>query len=196
MTNSATSTKRTAPVATESPRRSTQTGFTAGHFFILMSMIGATVVVLSAKNTHPVALLLLSGAVISAGFVGLMMSRAVAGFLDPASAKEPLAQTAREELLREKQLVLRSIKELEFDKAMGKVSDADFASISAGLRARAITLMQDLDRSESRVSSSPGSSEKEARLDGPRSPTCAECGTSNDADARFCKLCGAKMVKA
>ena len=40
-------------------------------------------------------------------------------------------------LERDKALVLRSIKELEFDRAMGKVGDADFAEVSAGLRARA-----------------------------------------------------------
>ena len=39
-------------------------------------------------------------------------------------------------LEREKALVLRSIKELEFDHAMGKVSDADFAEIG-GAAARA-----------------------------------------------------------
>jgi hypothetical protein len=101
--------------------------------------------------------------------------------------------------------VLRSIKELEFDKAMGKVSDADFASISAGLRARALTLMQDLERSVSRDSfSGPVSrdsfsdetGEKESRLTGPGLGSCAECGTPNDADARFCKACGAKMVRS
>ncbi len=49
-------------------------------------------------------------------------------------------------LVRDKALILRSIKELEFDHAMGKVSEADFADISARLRARALALMQDIER--------------------------------------------------
>ena len=39
----------------------------------MMSMLGATAVVMTAKDTHPVALLLLSAAVICAGLVGLTM---------------------------------------------------------------------------------------------------------------------------
>ena len=40
-------------------------------------------------------------------------------------------------LEREKALALRTIKELEFDRAMGKVSEADFDEMAARLRARA-----------------------------------------------------------
>ena len=43
----------------------------------------------------------------------------------------------RAALEREKTLVLRSIKDLEFDHAMGKVSEKDFAEMGARLRARA-----------------------------------------------------------
>ena len=42
-------------------------------------------------------------------------------------------------------LTLRSIKELEFDHAMGKVAQKDFAEIGARLRARALELMDQLD---------------------------------------------------
>ena len=48
-------------------------------------------------------------------------------------------------LEREKSLVLRSIKELEFDFAMGKVAKPDFDEMSARLRARALGLMRQLD---------------------------------------------------
>ena len=48
-----------------------------------------------------------------------------------------LGGRTRAALEREKTLVLRSIKELEFDRAMGKVSEKDFAEMSARLRARA-----------------------------------------------------------
>ena len=55
------------------------------------------------------------------------------------------SERARAALEREKTLVLRSIKELEFDRAMGKVSAKDFDEMAGRLRARAMTLMKQLD---------------------------------------------------
>ena len=60
-------------------------------------------------------------------------------------APETLGDRTRAALEREKTLVLRSIKELEFDRGMGKVSEKDFAEMSARLRARAARLMRQLD---------------------------------------------------
>jgi hypothetical protein len=181
MTNSATSTD----ARRASSGSGSGSGFQAWHFFTLLSMIGATVVVIVSRETHPVALLLLSAAAIAAGFVGLAFSRAVAGFFRTGDEPGPLASRSRVELERQKRLLLRSIKELEFDKAMGKVSDADFAAISSRLRARALGVMQDLERT-------PAPAPK------PVAPvvaagTCPACGTTNDADARFCKSCGVKI---
>jgi hypothetical protein len=182
MTNSATSTKaRPQPPAS---------GFQAWHFFLLLSMIGATVVVMVSRETHPAALLLLSAAVIAAGFVGLALSRAVAGFFSRGSEPTAVVGRSRAELERQKALVLRSIKELEFDKAMGKVSEADFATISSRLRTRALNIMQDLERTPATPAAGA-----------PPRPTvvgnfCTRCGTPNDIDARFCKSCGNKLAGA
>ena len=51
----------------------------------------------------------------------------------------------RLDLEREKALTLRSIKELEFDRAMGKVSPQDFEEMAGRLRARALGIMKQLD---------------------------------------------------
>ena len=61
------------------------------------------------------------------------------------AAPRMLGGRTRAALEREKTLVLRSIKELEFDRAMGKVSEKDFAEMSGRLRARAARLMRQLD---------------------------------------------------
>ena len=180
MTSSATSTDPRPPVD--------RTGFQPWHFFILLGMAGATAAVMVSRETHPAALLLLSAAVICAGFVAIGVSYAVAGFFRRTPEPLPLPPHARGELEREKLLVLRSIKELEFDRAMGKVSQEDFTEISSRLRARALTLMQDLDRIESPVTAERPS----AKADG----GCAACGTKNDADARFCKNCGESLKSA
>ena len=107
------------------------------------------------------------------------------------------------DLEREKALTLRSIKELEFDRAMGKVSPQDFDEMAARLRARAVGIMKQLDAGTSRTARSSrrswrrGSGRPSRMSDlsaGPAgaSGACA-CGTANDADARFCKSCGAKL---
>ena len=172
MTNSATSTDRREADARGS--------FQPWHFFLLLSMAGATAAVMVSRETHPAALLLLSAAVICAGLVAIALTRAVSGFFN-RTPETILPITARQRLEREKALVLRSLKELEFDRAMDKVNEADYSDISQRLRARAITLMQDIDRADE---------EPEPARPAARPAGCAKCGTVNDRDARFCKNCG------
>jgi zinc-ribbon domain len=154
-------------------------------------MLGATAVVVVARQTHPVALLALSAAVVCAGLVGIAFHKALLGFFG-AGSRAPAVRTdrARAVLEREKALILRSIKELEFDRNMGKVSEADFQEIGGRLRARALALMQDLERADRHgPMKSPGRSPVvEAPAD-----KCANCGTRNDPDAKFCKQCGRKL---
>jgi len=143
-------------------------------------MAGATAAVMVSRETHPAALLLLSAAVICSGLVAIALTRAVSGFFN-RTPSPVLPITARQTLERDKALVLRSLKELEFDRAMGKVSDADYSEISQRLRAKAIVLMQDIERAgDDPVPVRPAT----------RVPGCAKCGTVNDRDARFCKNCG------
>src|SRR5688572_17402112 len=107
MTNSATSTNPRRPT-----RPAATSGFHAWQFFILASLVGATVVVMvSPGGSHPIALLMVSAAVIFAGLVGLAVSRAVSGFFSSGAEALPLGESAREALEREKRQVLRSIKE-------------------------------------------------------------------------------------
>ena len=209
--SSATSTERSSarPVPAAEPAP-----FRAWHFFILLAMLGATIAVVLARDTHPVALLLLTAAVVCAGLVGIAVHGAVSGFFARGDMPEPLRISLREELLREKALVLRSLKELEFDKKMGKVSDDDYADISGRLRARALALMADLDRIPSELGKDrasdivPGPSDSsgvhgrpgitgtpERTRDDARRTTCPACGTFNDPDARFCKQCGAGVAR-
>ena len=126
-----------------------------------------------------------------------------------------LGGRTRAALEREKSLVLRSIKELEFDRAMGKVSEKDFAEMSGRLRARAAGLMRQLDAGagyreqiekeiERRLGKAAGSKEQDPAYTAsdsvgrvlPSRPAsvCASCATHNDADARFCKGCGKALA--
>jgi hypothetical protein len=51
----------------------------------------------------------------------------------------------RMEQLEEKDAVLKSLKDLEFERDVGKVSDEDFKRLDAELRQRAKRLMRELD---------------------------------------------------
>jgi hypothetical protein len=189
--NSATSTEP-QPASASSRVERRDSGFQSWHFFIPISMVAATVAVMLSDFTHPAALLLLSAAVVAAGFVGVAMHHALSGFASTRElARAPLAEKRRDAIEREKALTLRSIKELEFDKAMGKVSDADFKELGGRLRAKAIALMQELDREPDTVAERPVIAR--ATTSETNAGTCPSCGTPNDTDARFCKQCGARL---
>jgi hypothetical protein len=97
-------------------------------------------------------------------------------------------------------LALRAIKELEVDRAMGKLSEDDFKEMAGRLRARAARLIRQLDAGagyrEQIERDLAKKLEGDARLKPSRSieaRTCDACHTANDHDARFCKGCGARL---
>jgi hypothetical protein len=110
----------------------------------------------------------------------------------------------RVELEREKQRLLKAIKELEFDHEMGKISDGDFREISAQYRARAMRAMRLLDEAgaDYRKLVARDVAERRAAQPGaptpavPARPTCGGCATVNDDDAAFCKKCGRALAPA
>jgi hypothetical protein len=175
-------------ISTSTPDETPRTGLSLVHVYALLGMIAAAAAVWTTHNTHPLALVLLSLAALAAGFVALSLHHAVAALLGRRGEIAALRPRQRDVLLREKALVLRSLKELEFDRAMGKIGDDDFAALSSRLRARALTLMQDLERTPAAAAASSPAA--------PSRAGCPQCGTGNDADARFCKRCGQPLREA
>jgi hypothetical protein len=179
----------------QSPRRATSSSIPPAeqpselslwHIYTLLGLFGAAAAVWMARSAHPLALVLLSGAALAVAFVALMVHRTLAALLGRGGEVAPLLERRREILEKEKALVLRSIKELEFDRAMGKIGESDFSEIGSRLRARALALMEDLERT------TPLLEEVQVR---PVETTlvrraCPTCGTSNDVDAKYCKQCG------
>jgi len=194
--------------------------------FTLAALVGATVVVFVSRDVGPAGVILLSITVGASAFVGMAAWRTLApltGREEPAGP-DVVGGRTRAALEREKTLVLRSIKDLEFDHAMGKIAEKDFADMSARLRARAARLLRQLDSGANyrdeieqeiarRVGAGPdgpayekqaGRSMKpgaaaiapvtDAKADG-AARACA-CGVTNDPDARFCKACGTKLEAA
>jgi hypothetical protein len=180
--------------------------------FTLAGLIGATIVVFVSAGQTPAGIILLSLTIFTAAVVGVAAWRTLSPLIgsDERGPSPVLGGRTRAALEREKTLVLRSIKELEFDQAMGKVSDKDFAEMSTRLRARAAGLMRQLDAGSAyrdqiekeiakRVSQSPVARTlpgSRGEPDKARPTVCTECRIENDADAKFCKNCGSKLEPA
>ena len=64
---------------------------------------------------------------------------------------------AIQELRAEKDNLLRAIKDLEFDLASGKLSEADFSEMRSKYEARAMAVLQELDAQEARLKKPPRS---------------------------------------
>jgi hypothetical protein len=178
--------------------------FQPWQLFTLAGLIGATIVVFLSRGQTPAGIILLSLTVFTAAALGVAAWRTLAPFTgtDEVMGLQVLGGRTRAGLEREKALVLRSIKDLEFDRAMGKVSEKDFAEMSGRLRARAARLIRQLDAGtgyreqiekeiEQRVGRTLSGPPAERFTDAVKA--CASCGTENDADARFCKSCGTSL---
>lgn len=180
-------------------------------FFVLASLGCATAVTFISRGRGFTSVILLSVLMAATALVGiavLRMLRPLVGLDDDRTRM--IGERTRAALEREKMLALRAIKELDFDRAMGKVSDADWTEMSGRLRARATRLMQQLDAGSGyrekierdlakRLGDTPDpkgpAHVRGAGLAGPPAdqPICAQCSTANDADARFCKACGHRL---
>jgi hypothetical protein len=121
------------------------------------------------------------------------------------------------ELEREKQLVLKAIKEIELDYQMRKIAERDYREMIERYRARAMRVLGEIDAGDDyrvlierelamriklapekpTAAPAPEPSPPPAEPDPPiERPACASCGTFNDTDAQFCKKCGAKLSKS
>jgi hypothetical protein len=169
--------------------------FQPWQLFTLAGLLGATVVVFLSRGETPAGIILLSLIIFAAAIVGYAAWRTFSPFgaIDEPTGPQVLGGRTRAALEREKALVLRSIKELEFDRAMGKVSEKDFADMSTRLRVRAAGLIRQLDAGagyrdaiQREIEQRIGRATDVVRA----ARTCAGCSTVNDADAKFCKNCG------
>ena len=123
-------------------------GLPPWQFFLLCGMLGATAVVIVATGQSIANILILSATIV----VGQLRRVSAPTGRWCRWCRPTVARRARggrrpdaRRLEREKSLVLRAIKELEFDFAMGKVAQADFDEMGGRLRLRAMGLIQQLD---------------------------------------------------
>jgi len=196
----------TEPPGRLAPSTPDQAAFQPWQLFTLAGLIGATIAVFVSRGESASGVILVSLTIFAAAAVGLAALRTLLPFTRGGvpEGTRVLDSRARTTLEREKALALRSIKELEFDRAMGKVSEKDFTDMSGRLRSRAAGLLRRLDAGTSyleqiekdvarRSGASASSKPVQPAVKGPAGVSCEACSTVNDADAKFCKGCGGRL---
>jgi hypothetical protein len=177
-------------------------GLRPWHLLLVGVLAAAAAAVAATRGTGAINMTFVALAVASAGLVAAAAYRSLAPLASGEAGEqtEMLGGRTRAALEREKMLVLRSIKEVEFDRAMGKISAADFREMVGRLRSRAASLIRQIDGGGGyRELIERDLAKVIAAATAPSAPaaqpagTCPGCGGSNDEDARFCKACGARL---
>jgi hypothetical protein len=106
---------------------------------------------------------------------------------------------------------LRALREIEFDRATGKLSDADYDALRAQYTAQAVEALRGEGLGEGPLPPSPfplpvcpvdgPRPESDAafcsvcgRRLGARAGYCSRCGTTLESEAQFCSRCGSKVA--
>ncbi len=198
--SSATSTSEASP----RPEASGVPTLPSWQLFVLAGLVGATLVVVVSRGQSPAAIILLSLVIFAAAAVGAAALRMLVPFVRGADALAVpvVAGRARAAIEREKTLVLRAIKELEFDHAMKKVSDQDFADMGLRLRTRAAGLLRQLDAGaaystqiEEELARRLAAAGVTATATAP-ARFCTQCGSPTAAGTKFCGQCGHRLETA
>jgi hypothetical protein len=151
--------------------------------------------------------------------------RTLSGDAPLSSAIESVAvrRIGVDALGEQKRRVLRALKDLEAERSLGKIDDDDYVELVARYRAEAKSVLREIDmqvepmRSEAEklahaylvkqglrdveneeapaVARARGENMSDTESTAVRAK-CAKCGVSNEADAAFCKKCGAPIAGA
>jgi len=164
---------------------------------------------------------LVAGVLLAAGLVLFVLRpvlRPTTG-LDAGEAEEAGADEGDDpdDDLSPRAVALRALKEIEFDRATGKLSDADYDALKQKYTAEALVALR-AERGTLTPGASPGIAEPRAvtrpqcPTHGPRPETdaqfcsecgrrlasaaayCARCGASLEHEARYCHACGARVA--
>ena len=88
---------------------------------------------------------------------------------------------------------LLALKEIEFDRATGKLSEEDYGALKAKYAKIALEAMDAEERAEAGES---GDAAEELIQQAAQAKLCPACGPRPEADAAFCSECGRKLEVA
>jgi hypothetical protein len=171
-----------------------------------------TTVVIGLVASVPSALLVAASGIMLGAIALLWASvRTLSGDAPLPDDLEILAAQGHDvdDLAEQKRRILRALKDLENEKAIGRIDDADYEAMSRRYRDDAKDVMRRMDE---RVAPAMAEAERMARdylekrgtvtpeaaapQDKQERRACTSCGTPNEIDAAFCKKCGASMMDA
>jgi hypothetical protein len=126
-------------------------------------------------------------------------------FTEPKAALDIdlLAETELDRLMDRKTVIYRNLKDLEFEYAMGRLSEADYRRLEADYKNDAATILEKLDALGA-SENFDNAMEKEiasrkAKLFGPgparaaETPKCPSCGAEIISGKKFCADCGQRL---
>jgi hypothetical protein len=111
-----------------------------------------------------------------------------------AAASDPVL----ENLIVQRDATYAAIKDLEFDHAMNKLSNADYRSLRGKYEAKAVAILQQLDsvtasqRRRARSTLNDHAIERQVQMlrGGAKPVYCANCGTRAAPSDKYCAKCG------
>ena len=127
---------------------------------------------------------LVLGTVLSIGVLAYVLAPVVIGV--KRSPATPIVARAD----RNDDLAIAALREIEFDRATGKLSDADYATLRERYASEALAAMR---AGGSAASTAEDPAEAAIRAYRSAHPTCGKCGIRPETDAIYCSNCGSYL---
>jgi hypothetical protein len=122
--------------------------------------------------------------VLAAALLGLLALWLVLRPLFVSTVPAPRAEEPLDPEETDRGVALTALKEIEFDRETGKLSDADYDYLKTKYTAAALEALRARTLRSAAASLSPGA------------PACATCGPRPEPDAVFCSTCGSRLPLA
>lgn len=149
-------------------------------------------------------MLIVAGLLLAVLAVLIVVEPVLRGVSEPAPVLFADSDDEVDPLQRRRDLALAALKEIEFDRATGKLSEDDYQRLRSKYAREAVEVMRDIEASIPSVPSLPSSSSDPvealianaraaAAKHGRRPRFCEECGAPVQDKGRFCAECGAAL---
>lgn len=138
---------------------------------------------------------LIAGVVVAFVAVGAVMQPLLTG-AGVRAAKAPEVEFEElEESASPKVQALLALKEIEFDRATGKLSDEDYEELKAKYSKAALSAITAEDRGDAAGTAAADAAEELVRMAAEgKLAVCPKCGPRPEAEAAFCSDCGTRLT--